>query len=141
MVLVVDDEAVIRLGLQTLVAGWGHRVVTAGSLAEAEALLDGGAAPDAVLADYRLRGTETGLDVVRAVRARLGRAVPAAIVTGDTDPGRLAAARAGGCALLHKPVPAAQLRAALAGLLAGDAAPGGDRGPAPLPRRPGGTCP
>ncbi len=133
VVLVVDDEAVIRLGLQALVAGWGHRVLAAGSLAEVGALLDGGAAPDAVLADYRLRGGETGLDVVRAVRDRQpGRAVPAAILTGDTDPARLAEARASGCALLHKPVPAAQLRAALADLLAGAAgAPRDAGGPGP----------
>jgi ActR/RegA family two-component response regulator len=36
--------------------------------------------------DYQLSHAQTGLDVVAAVRRRLGRTVPAILVTGDTSP-------------------------------------------------------
>jgi len=122
VVLVVDDEELVRLGLQAMLEGWGYRVLAAGSRAEAIGLLDAHR-PDLILADYRLRGGETGLEVIRAVHARLGVRTPAAIVTGDTAPERLAEAQAGGYRLLHKPVAAAELRMAVSEL-AEDAAAG-----------------
>ncbi|MCW2239638.1 PAS domain S-box protein [Azospirillum canadense] len=90
LVLVVDDEELVRFGLQAMVEGWGYRVLAAGSLAEALQVLGGGEPPDVLLADYRLRAAETGLDVIRAVHGHLGARIPAAIVTGDTAPERLA---------------------------------------------------
>ena len=117
LVLVVDDEALVRMGMQAMIEGWGYGVLTAGSLAEALHVLGDEHRPEVILADYRLRGGETGVDVIRAVHAQLGARVPAAIVTGDTAPERLAEAQAGGYRLLHKPVAAAELRKAVADLL------------------------
>ena len=115
VVLVVDDEELVRLGLQAMLEGWGYRVLAAGSRDEALGLLDADR-PDLILADYRLRDGETGLEVIRAVHARLRVRIPAAIVTGDTAPERLAEARAGGYLLLHKPVAAVELRKAVSEL-------------------------
>jgi len=43
--------------------------------------------------------------------------VPATVITGDTAPERLVEVRAGGHALLHKPVAAYELRNAVAEML------------------------
>jgi len=43
-------------------------------------------APDLILSDYRLEHNETGFDVIAKARAAFGAALPAIIITGDTDP-------------------------------------------------------
>ena len=70
------------------------------------------------MSDYRLRGTQTGVDAIGAIRERLGFALPALLITGDTAPERLRDAHASGLLLLHKPVAAADLRRALSAALA-----------------------
>ncbi|KAA0589520.1 PAS domain S-box protein [Azospirillum oryzae] len=110
IILVIDDEALVRMGLQAILEGWGYRVLTAGSVDEAVSQVESGEWPHAILADYRLRGGETGLDAIRAVHDRLDKPVPATVITGDTAPERLVEVRAGGFALLHKPIAANELR-------------------------------
>jgi CheY-like chemotaxis protein len=63
---------------------------------------------DIIIADFRLRQHENGIDTVRRLRARLGQ-VPALLVSGDTAPERLREAQSSGLALLHKPVSADKL--------------------------------
>ncbi|AWJ87507.1 hybrid sensor histidine kinase/response regulator (plasmid) [Azospirillum sp. TSH58] len=113
MILVIDDEPLIRHGLQAMLEGWGYRVLTAGSIEDAVRHVESGEWPSAILADYRLRDGKTGLDAIRAVCERLRTPVPATIITGDTAPERLAEARAGGHTLLHKPIAAHELRNAV----------------------------
>ena len=67
---------------------------------------------DAVLSDLRLRGSDNGLDALRAVQA-LQPGVRVALVTGDTAPDRIKDVEASGVRLLHKPVALADLLAAL----------------------------
>ncbi|WP_207485817.1 PAS domain S-box protein [Arenibaculum pallidiluteum] len=117
-VLVVDDEALVRMGLQAMIEGWGYDVASAGTVAEAVEVVQRGFSPEVLLVDYRLRAGETGLHVIRAVKGRIGDDVPAAIVTGDTAPERLAEAKAGGYRLLHKPVAARELRSVVSDLMA-----------------------
>ncbi|WP_353860712.1 PAS domain S-box protein [Azospirillum formosense] len=117
MILVIDDEPLIRLGLQAMLEGWGYRVLTAGSIEDAVQHIESGEWPSAILADYRLRDGKTGLDAIRAVCERLRASVPATIITGDTAPERLAEARAGGHTLLHKPIAAHELRNAVVEML------------------------
>ncbi|TWA87363.1 PAS domain S-box-containing protein [Azospirillum brasilense] len=117
MILVIDDEPLIRLGLQAMLEGWGYRVLTAGSIEDAVRHVESGEWPSAILADYRLRDGKTGLDAIRAVCDRLRAPVPATIITGDTAPERLAEARAGGHTLLHKPIAAQELRNAVVEML------------------------
>lgn len=116
IVLVIDDEELVRQGMQAMLEGWGYQVLTAGSRDGAVAVL-GDRRPDIILADYRLRDGETGLDAIQTVHVQLGVTIPAAIVTGDTAPERLAEAKAGGCWLLHKPLAAAELRQAVSELM------------------------
>jgi signal transduction histidine kinase len=108
-VLVIDDEPEVRAGMQTLLEYLGCRVAVCGGLAEAQCLLDEHALePDMIVADFRLRQHENGIDTVRRLRARLGN-VPALLVTGDTAPERLREAHSSGLPLLHKPVSADKL--------------------------------
>lgn len=108
-VLVIDDEASVRTAMSILLGDWGHEVIAATSLEEAQRILQ--RAPDAIVADYRLRGEKTGAEAIRAIQGRFGVSIPALILTGDTHPDRIAQAKSSGFALLHKPVQSAKLRA------------------------------
>lgn len=117
-VAVVEDDPTVRRALAELLREWSCDVVTAGSGgALLHALAEAKARPAAVIADLRLPGGMDGLATIAAVSAELGYAVPALIVTGDTEPERLRAALTAGFMLLHKPIDAADLHAALQRLL------------------------
>jgi signal transduction histidine kinase len=112
-VLVIDDEPDVRSGMRTLLEHLGCRVAVCGGHAEAAKLLDDGTLePDLIVADFRLRGHENGIDTVRRLRVRLGE-VPALLVSGDTAPERLREAQWSGLPLLHKPVSAEKLTEAM----------------------------
>lgn len=117
LVLIIDDEALVRMGLQVTLEGWNYRVLAADSVAAVTRLVMAGARPQAILADYRLRGGETGLDAIGVVQAHLGTRVPAIVITGDTAPERLLEVQAGGYRLLHKPVPTHELYRAVADIM------------------------
>jgi signal transduction histidine kinase/CheY-like chemotaxis protein len=102
-VLVIDDDAIVCASMQQLLTHWGCVCDVAGGIDEALALADAHA-PDMVISDYRLRDLRTGAEAIAALRLRLGAALPALLVTGDTAPVRLREARASGVPLLHKPV-------------------------------------
>ncbi len=113
-VVVVDDERQVRDATATLLESWGCTCVAVGSAPEALEVLDEiGRAPDAIVSDYRLRGEETGSDVVAALRERVGACVPALLITGDVAPQRLVGLRRSGLPVLHKPVAPEALAAAL----------------------------
>ena len=80
-VLVVDDEAKVRKSLAEFLGDEGHRVLEAGTAAEAEAiLLDDGASVDVVLLDVRMPG-EDGVAFLKRNRD-LARQVPFVIMSG-----------------------------------------------------------
>jgi CheY-like chemotaxis protein len=117
-VLVVDDDALVREAMVSVLRQWGCRVTMAASGEEAIARFDSeDEKPEAVLCDYRLPNGETGVDVIARLRAAAGRPIPAALITGDTAPERLREAKLAGHTLLHKPVHPAKLRALLEQLL------------------------
>jgi len=116
-VLVIDDEPEVRTGMQTLLESLGCRVAVCGGYVEAERLLDERALElDLIVADFRLRQHENGIDTVRRLRVRLGE-VPALLVSGDTAPERLREAQSSGLPLLHKPVSADKLMETMLALL------------------------
>ena len=86
-VLCLDNELQVREAMATLLGGWGCRVVTAASQAEALAeVARAGRLPDLVLADFHIDDGPDGLAVVEALRAEWKQMVPAALVTADRDP-------------------------------------------------------
>ena len=111
LILVVDDDPLVRESIEGMIAQWGCRVISAATGNDAKARIDDmGLAPDAVICDYRLPKGETGIDVIRQLRAQLGKDTPAALITGDTDPELLREAKTHGFMLLHKPLQPARLR-------------------------------
>jgi two-component system, sensor histidine kinase len=111
-ILVIDDEASVRLGMQSLLESWGCRCIIAADATEA-LHLSKGQAPDFILADLRLRADASGLDAIRSLRAALGRTIPAVLISGDTAPEQLRKVSAAGFTLMHKPLKAVRLRALL----------------------------
>ncbi len=116
-VLVIDDEADAREALEVLLRQWDCLALTADSARGALALARAQDTPvDAILADYRLRENQTGIEAIAVLQRDFG-SIPAAIVTGDTAPDRLKQATSSGYALLHKPLDPMRLKAALCRLL------------------------
>jgi signal transduction histidine kinase len=113
-VLVIDDEPSIRVGMRTLLEAWGCHVTVASGRAEAERLVEQhGLGFDVIVADFRLRQHENGIETVRHLRERMGEDVAALLISGDTAPERLREAHDSGLPLLHKPVSAEKLQEAL----------------------------
>lgn len=117
LILVLDDELAIQIGMKSLLESWGYRVLAAGSEQEMlEAIATADEAPRLIICDYRLRENETGTAVVDRLRSEFNDDIPAMLITGDTAPDRIREAEASGLLLLHKPVPNGKLRAAIAHL-------------------------
>jgi signal transduction histidine kinase len=114
-VLVVDDEASIRVGMADLFAEWGVIADTAGTIEDALRSFERDR-PHVLIADYRLRGDESGASLVRTLQAR-DPGLTAIVITGDTSPDRLREVNTLGVTLLHKPVRPAELRRTLIALL------------------------
>jgi signal transduction histidine kinase len=113
-VLVIDDEPEVRVGMRTLLETWGCRVAVCSGMQEAEKLLDEHSIQiEMIIADFRLRAGEDGIETIQKLRRRIGP-VPALLVSGDTAPDRIKEAAASGLSLLHKPVAPDLLRTALA---------------------------
>jgi signal transduction histidine kinase/ActR/RegA family two-component response regulator len=112
LILVVDDEASVRLGMQSLLESWGCKCVTAMDASEALHEI-GDRIPDFILADLRLKGEDTGIDVVRILRSYLGESIPAVLISGDTATEQLIKVSAAGLTIMHKPLKPVRLRALL----------------------------
>jgi signal transduction histidine kinase len=111
-VLVVDDEGSVRAGMRALLESWGCDVVLAAGLRDALDALEV-RRPDLIIADHRLRGSETGMELVHRARESAGE-VPALLITGDTAADVLDAADRAGVRLLRKPVHEEALKSAIA---------------------------
>ncbi|WP_448203480.1 PAS domain-containing protein [Azospirillum sp. sgz302134] len=112
--VLVDDDAIVLMGLQMILAEWGYTVLSAGSADQAMERLEAqDESPDIVIADYRLREGRVGTEVILRVRERYGAAVPGVILTGETGPDCLHDAAAHGLTVIHKPVTPRELGAAV----------------------------
>ena len=119
-VLIVEDNSILRDGLERMLRQWGYETATASSgeeavdVAEKEGWRFGG-----VVTDQRLGGGLHGVDTARAIARRSGRVIPALILTGDTSRKGIAEIAASGFEVLHKPISAEQLRRKLAQVMGG----------------------
>jgi Na+/proline symporter/CheY-like chemotaxis protein len=111
VVLCIDNERAILDGMDTLLDGWGCRTLKAADLAEAlAAIVTSGVEPDGLVVDYHLDGGN-GVAAIAELRQRLGRHVPAIVITADRSLHVRDETRAEAAHLLHKPVKPASLRA------------------------------
>jgi PAS domain S-box-containing protein len=120
LVIVIDDEPDVLEGMRELITGWKYDVITATSTQEALIKIDQSSkVPNLILADYRLPEELTGAQAITLIHNKLGKEIPAVIITGDTAPDRIQEAKASGFILLHKPLRPAKLRQLIRSVHAG----------------------
>jgi len=117
-ILLIDDDPGILSALNMLLENWGYLVDCAGT-AEAGLQQYKSNRYDLVISDYRLPNQKTGLDVIKAIRQQ--DTIPAVLLTGEADPGKLKEVQETGeginYKILNKPVKPASLRFLLKQLL------------------------
>ncbi len=118
--ILVEDEALVRLGLRQLLGFDSRMQVIADASNGVEALeLIGRERPDVVLMDVRLPGM-SGVEVLKALRAR-GLATPVILITTfDDEQAFLQAMHAGASAFLRKDISLEDLTAAIDCALKGE---------------------
>jgi signal transduction histidine kinase len=117
VVVLIEDERIIREATQTLLSDWGCQVIASASVTDALTQLDDtGKTPDLIIADYRLRAGATGVEAIQTIRAHCGTQTTAVLITGDAASEHLKQAQEQGFPVLHKPVAPAKMRALIASI-------------------------
>lgn len=86
LVLCVDNEDSILIGMDSLLTRWGCRVWTARNREECERWLAQGGRPQLALVDFHLDDGETGTELMAWLRTRMGEPVPGVVISADGDP-------------------------------------------------------
>lgn len=84
-VLIVEDEHIVAMDMQSTIAGMGHEVVGHASTGEEALELAESVSPDLLLMDVRLNGNIDGIEVARRLNSTLG--VPVVYVTAHAEEG------------------------------------------------------
>jgi CheY-like chemotaxis protein len=119
VVLCIDNEDSILVGMHSLLSRWGMQVWTARNRLECEHLVDEGVTPQLVLIDYHLNEGETGTGLMIWLRQRLGEQLPGVIISADARSELIEEVHAANLGYLPKPVKPAALRALINSHLAG----------------------
>lgn len=112
LTLIVEDHADVAAALAVLLEDCGRRVRIAADADEAAEALGSGLEFSAVIADFGLPGTRSGLDVLELASHKLPRPI-LVLISGDCSPDLTARAHHGGLSLLNKPLRADELLAVL----------------------------
>lgn len=116
-VLVIDDDAKVRVSMQELISSWNCTCVISDSAADALSQINDNSI-DIMLVDYRLGNNLTGLDAVKEIRQHLSAQIPAVIITGDTAAEKIKEILEADAKLMHKPVSVDHLKSEMISLLA-----------------------
>jgi signal transduction histidine kinase/CheY-like chemotaxis protein len=112
LVLVIDDDPLVRDGMGGIFRKWGCRVITANSDSDAlDVATEQDELPDLIISDYYLPNSRNGIETIEWLRGELAAQIPAFLISGDTDAAPLREAKSKGFHLLHKPVNPMTLRA------------------------------
>jgi two-component system, sensor histidine kinase len=103
MILVIEDNDVLRQSLQEMVEGWGFETLSEPTGEEALNLCSPDLPLDAIVTDYRFGDALNGVEAALEIRQTMDRNLPT-LLTGDTGRGSLAEIRASGFGSLHKPI-------------------------------------
>ncbi|MFN0186409.1 MAG: ATP-binding protein [Aquabacterium sp.] len=118
LIVVVEDDAAVKGGLEVLLKSWGASVIGFDTLAAcrqwAAAAEPAMLKPSLLIADYRLENGASGIQAIELMRSVFQPDLPAIIVTGSTLSDLEAAAHTHGFHLLIKPVVPNRLRAMIA---------------------------
>ncbi len=111
-IVIADDEALIRMGVRTILEDAGHKVVGEASTGSDALRIVPEVVPDFVLLDIRMPAPD-GIEVARRLRAEFP--VPVVFLTAFSDRRLLfEAAEAGGYGYIVKPVREGEILAAVA---------------------------
>ncbi|GAA4256427.1 PAS domain S-box protein [Azospirillum formosense] len=114
LAVLIDDDAIVLMGLRSIFQDWGYDTIVASSTEEAlERLRAAGRRPDVMVADYRLREHKVGTEAILKIRELAGAPIPAVLLTGDSGPDVMQEAERHGIGLMFKPVTARLLQEAL----------------------------
>lgn len=115
VVLLVENDADLSRAMTQLLEKWGATVLDVDSGEAGLELLEAtGLEPDACLIDYQLGDGMDGLQLIAALRQKIG-SVPMRLVTADRSEELRKMAAAAQVEMLTKPVPTSQLAAFLFG--------------------------
>lgn len=118
VVLCIDNEEKILVGLDLLLKRWQCTVMLAKSLEHAIELIDeNDGLPDIMLADYHLDHDKTGLDAMEALRAKYDHQIPGVLITADTRKELIEEVEEKNYKYMAKMVRPAALRAVISGLI------------------------
>ena len=118
ILLVEDDIDVLKASIQ-LMESWGCIVDAGRDLDEIKNIIrsPGYLLPNIIVADNRLPGDASGVDVVKLVQQELESLIPSIIITGDVERSHIQSIKEKGLPVLLKPIQPAKFRAILSHLI------------------------
>lgn len=117
-VLLIDDDASVRLALATTLTERGCTVTTAPNAIEALTDLPAERRPiDIVIADFHLADDATGLEAIATVREQLDPELPALVISADRQPETAQRVEQAGLNFVPKPISSAELSRRIADLI------------------------
>jgi len=118
-ILLVEDDIDVLKATKQLLESWGCKVKTARNKDEVMNLIKENPYdnPDIILADNRLPGDSSGIDITYLIQEKLQASIPCVIMTGDVERNHVQSIIDQGFAVLLKPIQPAKFRAMLSHLI------------------------
>ena len=118
-ILLIEDDMDVLKATKQLLESWGCKVDTARNKDEVINLIEENPYknPDLILADNRLPGDASGIDLTYLIQEKLQASIPCVIMTGDVDRDHVQSIIDQGFPVLLKPIQPAKFRAMLSHLI------------------------
>ena len=118
-ILLIEDDIDVLKATKQLLESWGCNVKTARNKDEVMNLIkeDPYKNPDVILADNRLPGDASGIDITYLIQEKLQTSIPCDIMTGDVERSHVQGIIDQGFPVLLKPIQPAKFRAMLSHLI------------------------
>ncbi len=118
-ILLIEDDIDVLKATKQLLESWGCKVKTARNKDEVMNLINENPYndPDIILADNRLPGDASGIDITYLIQEKLQASIPCVIMTGDVERTHVQSIIDQGFPVLLKPIQPAKFRAMLSHLI------------------------
>ena len=118
-ILLVEDDMDVLKATKQLLESWGCKVKTARNKDEVMNFIKENPYdnPDIILADNRLPGDASGIDITYLIQEKLQASIPCVIMTGDVERNHVQSIIDQGFPVLLKPIQPAKFRAMLSQLI------------------------
>ena len=118
-ILLVEDDMDVLKATKQLLESWGCKVKTARNKDEVMNLIKENPYdnPDIILADNRLPGDASGIDITYLIQEKLQASIPCVIMTGDVERNHVQSIIDQGFPVLLKPIQPAKFRAMLSHII------------------------